>query len=187
MKKTGTILTIMAILAAGAWVLSLRGKYSDSLMEVERLREVVDSVRAIEATPPDTIRMIDTIRLERVKVITTFKERPPEYNTFTDSIVNEKINVRIKVTADQVFDITWDYTPIIIREKETVNKPYPVIVDNPIPVDAKGWYVAGGVSFAGGLVSEIGIYKLKNRSIFGVKAIGVKNKIGIGVTFGVRL
>lgn len=187
MKKISTILTILAILVAGVWVLSLRGKYSDSIMEVERLRIVVDSVRAIEAVPPDTIRTTDTIRLEKVKVVTKFKERPPEYNTFEDSIVNKEINVRIKITADQIFDITWNYEPVIIREVETINKPYPVIVDNPIPAPASGLFVIGGVSFSGGLIPEIGLYKIKDRTIFGLKAMGVHGKVAVGVTFGLKI
>jgi hypothetical protein len=108
-----------------------------------------DSIQIIANMPPVTI--IDTFYLkgDTVWVSSPLPVPVPDpedstINNYSDSLVNENINVWIDFRLrGTLLDRNWHYIPIITEiTKETINY-VPKIVDREVPVPKDGYYLSG--------------------------------------------
>jgi len=109
----------------------------------------IDTLQMIANAVPDTIR--DTIR---IKSDIVYIDNPvpvpvsidPEINFYTDSIVNDSINVWSEITVKGFINKwDWRYRPIIHRFETTIKKPVPMPVPYGVPVSKAGLYGSFGM------------------------------------------
>lgn len=160
--------------------------------ENETITATMDSISAIKAIKPDTTSHTETRKDPPVIEKIIYRDRPRDgpgttsVETVLDSIVNDSIDVRIKITASQVFDIEWEYRPIVKETTKIINTPYPVLVDKPVPVPAKGWYGSAGIGYAGIFVGQLGILRVNGDRMFGADLLFVGNNVGAGARFALK-
>lgn len=109
----------------------------------------LDSLNYILTQPPDTIR--DTI-FTKGDIVYVLKRIPVPYvvdretNFYTDSIVNDSIDVRIELMVKGIVSRwNWSYRPIIYRHETIVERTVPQPIPYEVLVDRAGLYVSLGV------------------------------------------
>ncbi len=193
MKTIRNTLVLLVVLAVVAWGLTLRSRYNDNLKELAQMKMVVDSIRAIEAMPPDTISIVRDTTIYKDTTIYVVKEfEKPEpgdsIKHYRDSIVNDEVRVWADIYADKLFNVEWRYQPVLKKQFTTIREPYPVIVEKPIEVntEASGIYATGGIGFGDGFVGRVGLgYMPDSRKMYGVEVmrVGEQTIFGINTTF----
>jgi hypothetical protein len=183
------------VLAVVAWGLTLRSRYNDNLKELAQMRLVVDSIRVIEAMPPDTITIVRDTTIYKDSIIyrkRKFEEPEPddEVNHYQDSLVNDEIRVWADVYADKLFNIEWKYQPVTKQELTTIREPYPVIVEKPIEIttEASGFYATGGIGFGTGFVGHIGLgYMPDSRQMYSIEIMKIEDQTVYGIRTALKL
>ncbi len=193
MKTIRNILVLLVVLAVVAWGLTLRSRYNDNLKELAQMKMVVDSIRAIEAMPPDTISIVRDTTIYKdttIYVVKEFEKPEPDdsVNHYRDSLVNDEIRVWADIYAEKLFNIEWQYQPVLKKQVTTIREPYPVIVEKPIEIvtEAKGIYATGGIGFGEGFVGRVGLgYMPDSQKMYGVEVmrVGEQTIFGINTTF----
>jgi hypothetical protein len=184
MKTIRNTLVLLVVLAVVAWGLTLRSRYNDNLKELAQMKVVVDSIRAIEAMPPDTISIVRDTTIYKDTTIYVVKEfekqdSGDEVNHYRDSLVNDEIRVWADIYAEKLFNVEWRYQPVLKKQFTTIREPYPVIVEKPIEVntEASGIYATGGIGFGDGFVGRVGLgYMPDSRKMYGVEVMKVGDK-----------
>ncbi len=184
MKTIRNTLILLVVLAVVAWGLTLRSRYNDNLKELAQMKMVVDSIRAIEAMPPDTISIVRDTTIYKdttIYVVKEFEKPEPDdsVNHYRDSLVNDEIRVWADIYADKLFNIEWQYQPVLKKQVTTIREPYPVIVEKPIEIttEASGIYATGGIGFGEGFTGRIGLgYMPDSRIMYGVEIMKVEDK-----------
>lgn len=195
MKNLSSIITTLVVLALVAWGLTFRSRYNDNLKELAQMNAVVDSIRAIEAMPPDTIKIVNDTTIYKDSIIyrnREFEKPQPDdsVNHYRDSIVNDEVRVWADIYADKLFNIEWQYQPVIKKSLTTVREPYPVIVEKPIKVttEASGIYATGGIGFGDGFVGRVGLgYMPDSRKMYGIEIMRVGEQTIFGVHTSIKL
>jgi hypothetical protein len=118
--------------------------------EIVIKRKVWDSIQLIAHKPPvvshDTFYTEAPIVYVPGKPIPTPVHNNDSTNSYTDSIVNKEINVGITLkTKGTLVDLFWKYKPIVkvIRIDSTIYVPQ--IVNNPVPIQKRGFYVSANM------------------------------------------
>ena len=190
--KIGLVTIIILILTN----ITLYKLYRGSEVGNDRLKaEIIEWKTELIAEanqPPDTI--VKEVEVIRDTVIyrdrTVFKDPTPTAKVFEDSLSNDDIDVKVKILAEDVFSIDWEYKPIIHREVSEIHipKPYPVIKEREVKVDASGLFIDAGIGFSDAFVVGGGItYIDKNRSSYGLKYINHKGSNIYLATYGVNI
>jgi len=153
--------------------------FSDSVLSI-----IPDTVKL----PPDTIRLKgETVYLTRI-----IKEAPKTAKTYLDSIVNDSIDIRIKVQADNVYSFAYDYKPIttkiILHDIIYKSKPVPFRVPYEVKVQDNGLYVGAGLIFADRFAAKGSIsYLTKKNALIGADFIRYGDANLYGLSYSVKL
>ena len=208
MKKTNFItivLIIVGLLLLGQYCFDIFCKRVPNGMVLVRQEtvdslkayiEIADSLEKLAHLPPDTIKIIDTIYFDTLKIVVSDPNLEPDPDDSTITVVKDTLEVDGEISAWVEFKlkgelqsgIKWGYKPVIKENTIIIEKPvpYPVIKNVEIKVPSTGHYLsltAGGNDkmFTFGmnydLVQETKIYGVQyqrwgNQNIFGVK-IGI--------------
>jgi len=172
------------VLAVVAWGLTFRSLYNDNLKELAKMNAVVDSISAIEAMPPDTVTIVRDTTIYKDSIIyrdREFEKPQPDdsVNHYRDSIVNDEVRIWADIYADKLFNIEWEYQPVLKKQFTTIREPYPVIVEKPIKVttEASGIYATGGIGFGEGFVGRVGLgYMPNSRAMYGIDVMKIGDK-----------
>lgn len=191
-KVINTIKWLIVLIFLG-WFFNLKYSYKTNLKELNRLNAIIDSIEAIKQIKPDTI-IRDTIiyRDTTIFVVKEF-EKPTSKDTikhYRDSVVNSEIRVWVDLYADKLFNVEWNYQPVINQKEKIIEKPYPVIVDRPIEtiVEPKGFYATGGIGFGDGFIGRIGIgYMPNSRRMYGIDISKYNNQTVLGVNATIKI
>lgn len=160
--------------------------------------EVTDLIAACDsiANLPDSIVYLkpDTIRLkgETIYLTRIIKEAPKTAKTYLDSIINDSIDIRIKIQADNVYSFAYDYRPIttkiILHDIIYKSKPVPFRVPYEVKVQDNGLYVGAGLIFADRFAAKGSIsYLTKKNALIGADFIRYGNVNLYGLSYSVKL
>lgn len=144
--------TAIAVLIAIVFLSQECGEDKPRLSEGKVLvdQSFLDSLNWILAQPPDTIPG-DTIRIKG-DIVYVPKRIPVPYtvdaetNLYTDSIVNDSIDVRIELMVKGIISKwNWSYRPVIHRFETIVERTIPKPMPYEVPVSKAGLYGSFGV------------------------------------------
>jgi len=156
----------------------------------------LDSLVAIANLPPDTIPG-DTVKIKG-DIVYVPKRIPvpypvdPETNLYTDSIVNDSIDVHIEIMVKGIISRwNWQYRPIIHSFETIIERPVPMPVRYDVPVFKTGLYaslrVGGGMHTGKFLFGADLDLVTKKRSIYGIQFTRFGDENLIGFKFGTKL
>lgn len=194
MRKAVDVICVLVVLALVVWGLHLKNQLDQSSDEVAMLQSVIDSVESIEEQPPDTIVRDTTIYKDTTVFVTTEFEEPQEddsINHYQDSIVNDTMRVWVDVYANELYDIEWQYEPVIQKRIKKIKVPHPVIVEKPVEAENtfnRGVYLTGGVGFNDGFTGNAGLGYMPNQDMmYGVNVTRINDKTIYGFQINKRL
>lgn len=192
MKNVG--IAVLLILFLGCLTLGyLWQDESKKYDEFEKFHiEMVQGLKDAANVPPDTIvKEVVTVKDSVIyRYVTEFKDPPENAKLFRDSLVNDSIDVRVDILANEVYQIEWAFKPVYkYQEKEIhIPKPYPVIQEREVKVDNSGFFIDAGLGFSDSFVVGGGItYIHKNRASYGLKYINYSGNNIYLVTYGVNI
>lgn len=170
---------------------SYKTKHKESEKEYLALNNTLDSLLAL---PPDTVKSEPVIIKEDSLVYITRWIKEPNKgdteNTYTDSLKNDSIDVKVTIKAKDLYSIDYAYRPIYKYQTLTVTKnvPYPVVKTKIKEVQIRGFYLDAGLGYSDSFVGKLGITYLdrKNNSYSGDIVRYGDNNIYI-ISYGVRL
>lgn len=184
LKLTISTILCIALFATGTFLVH---KFNTQKQTIEELSCLIDSVKTINALPPDTTWLRDTIvKVDTISIHRQFEKinSTDSVKHYKDSLVNNDIRVWIDLYATKLFDIDWRYQPIIHKEIQKIEIPYPKIITQPVYQEKKnrGIYGFGGIDFQTGFSGRCGIgYMPNNKILYGIN-IGKQDR---NSTFGV--
>lgn len=193
MKNAGNIIAILVILAIVFSIFFLYRENMTLKKEKAKYEAVLDSIKAVKAMPPDTI-FKDTIIVSQ-KIIEFSNQfdtlpEPDHYSNYRDSIVNDSIRVWADIKARELYQIDWEYIPVIhFREKE-ITKFQPVIVPEYIEKEIfnRGLYLTSSIGFGDQFAGTIGLsYMPSDRYSIGLQIIQVGDQRAFGISGSFRI
>lgn len=167
-------------------------KYKSELSDKEKLLTKFDSVLNL---PPDTIELpAKIIKQDSIVYVTRWKNKPMDselaIKTYKDSIINDSIDIRLKIQANELYSIVYNYKPIYKYQEKIIESkiPYPVTVVKEIEVPKGGLFFNVGLGYSEKDISaKLGLMLLtKKQSIYSYDLIRYDNTNIHMLSYGVK-
>lgn len=172
--------------------------YKNRGIEIAELKttqdELIWACDSISKIPDDTVGITDTvyIKSDPVYVYKELSPPPPTAKMFSDRLVNDSIDVKVSVIADNVYSWSYEYTPIktkiILHDVIYKNRPVPYIKYVDKQVQDNGLFVGAGIIFADRFAGKLELnYLTKKNTIWGVEAMRYGDKTFYGAKYAVKI
>ena len=149
-KTTATILFVLIVgnFAFYRGCKNNKEKYNEQLSYNTALKLKCDSILRV---PPDTVKLPAKIIKDDsiVYVDRWHKPVPPTAQTYKDSLINDSIDVRVTIKADNLYALSYAYKPIYKYQETIVEKkvPYPVVEFKEVTVAQMGLFGGVGLGY----------------------------------------
>lgn len=153
----------------------------------------LDSLEIVAGLPPDTVLKEIIIYQDKpvdIKVEVPVPTEEGELNHYSDSLVNDKINIWNDIWVRGTIE-KWEhkYNPVIkeITKEIYISKPVPVKYEVEVP--QKGLYITTGIGygFKSPLLSGEILYLTKKNKFIGVQTLVGKDNTAILFKGGIKL
>ncbi|WP_428743166.1 hypothetical protein [Tenacibaculum sp.] len=123
------------------------------------MQNMIDSVLAL---PPDTITKEVIIVKDSTIYVTTVIDSPkPEdvVQQYTDSIINDSIDLRVNILATKLFKINYEYKPIYKYQETVIEKKVPHYIETikEIEVTKRQLYYGFGLAYGNSFGIKTGL------------------------------
>lgn len=168
-----------------------KSKYKEVQKEKDELIIKFDSILSL---PPDTIEKPIIVIKDSIITVTKWFEKPNKPDTeakiYKDSLITDSIDVRLKIYANKLYSVNYDYKPIFKYQEKVVEKkvPYSVEVIKKVKIPQSGFFVNAGLGFSDQFSGKVGLMLLTKKQTtysFDLVRYGDKN-IYIG-SYGIKL
>jgi hypothetical protein len=192
MKKIGQIVFVCLIITNLISYKSCRNIKESLKSEKQNVIALKKSCDSILALPPDTIKLPSKIiKKDSLVYITKYINTPTlSAKQYTDSIINDSIDLRVSILADKLYSINYAYKPIFKYQEIIIEKkiPYPVDVIKEIKVLQRGFYFNAGLGFSEKFAGKLEmLYLTKKKSTFGIEYMKYGYDNIYLVSYGVKL
>lgn len=193
MKSIGLILLVGLIIMNMVTYKSCTNNRNKYLSLKEEQKQILIKYDSILSLPPDTIEKPVIVVKDSIITFTKWFEKPNKedlgINLYKDSIVNDSIDLRLKITAKSLYSVTYDYKPIYKYQekviKEYVPKPFEVVKE--IKVPKSGLFFTAGIGISDRLSGKLGImYLTKKETTFSFDLVRHDNKNIYFGSYGIR-
>lgn len=111
-------------------------KYYNFGIKYKSMVTYCDSLRILANKPPDTTVVVNVVYKDVIKWRTKFDTIPADFTNmqcYKDSLINDSINLKVKIYANNLYWVDYTVKPIIHQKTVTIEKnvPYPVIKECP--------------------------------------------------------
>lgn len=174
MKLSNIVTVLVFILALGNFISYRSCKNNKVKYEAEKLSKVNLSTKydSILNQPPKVVQIKNIIVKDSLVYVDRWHEPiPPTAKTYRDSIINDSIDVRVFIQADNLYSLKYAYKPIYKYKETIVEKkiPYPVVEFKEKAVSQKGLYGAVGLGYGKYLSLKLDLlYLTKKENGYGV-------------------
>ena len=167
---------------------NLKQELKESEASYDDLTHKFDSILA---SPPDTIvKPAVIIKKDSLIYITKWiKEPPVDAKTYKDSLVNDSIDVRLEISAKELYSISYAFKPIYRYTEKIINKniPYPVEVIKKIKVPQSGLYFNAGIGVSDRFSGKVGLtFLTKKKDSYSYDLVRYGDKNIHFVSYGIK-
>lgn len=191
------VLILVFILFGACLYLYNRGNtFKDERDQEKTAKEfVIAKCDSILALPPDTFYTEPEFVKgdDSIVYITRWKNNPNkpilEPQIYQDSIINDSIDIRLKIYACGLDSIRYDYKPIFKYQEKIIEKYVPKYVDvvKEIKVNQPGLFMNAGLGYADDFVGKVGLmYLTKKNSTFSYDFVRYGNQNIHIASYGVK-
>lgn len=173
LKNIGLVAGVALILCSLFFYNAWQNCKIDLKASEDAKQELIDKCDSILALPPDTFYTDPEIILKDTVIYSTkWKEKPNDPailpQIYNDSIINDSINLRVKITADELYSIDYAYRPIYKYQEKIIEKkiPHPVEVIKQIEVQKRALYFSAGLGYSEDFAGKLGVLYLTRKNNF---------------------
>ena len=146
---------------------------------------------SIKNLPPDTILSPPKIiKKDSLIYVDRHKPIPIDTKAYSDSIINDSIDARVYIKADNLHSIQWAYKPIYKYQEKIIreNVPYPVNIIKKIKEPQSGFYFNAGLAIGNKVGAKLGLqYLTKKQDSYTLGYMRYGNESIYSITYGIKL
>ena len=157
MKQLTTIILfglILSLMLSYRSCNNYKDKYSAELSYNKALKLKYDSVLSI---PPDTVKLPPKIiKSDSIIYVNKWhKPIPSTARTYKDSLINDSIDVRVTIKADNIYNISYAYKPIYKYQESIIEKkiPHSVVEFKEVTVSQGGLFGGVGLGYGNNILA----------------------------------